>query len=52
MMKNLNKKGLCVRWKKKDFPGVCKEFPNPNDGVYIAVAPKCSFKFIIDEVIQ
>lgn len=48
----LNKNGLCNVWKKKKFPGPCDEFPHPNDGVYIAVEPVCSFKFVVDEVIQ
>ena len=50
--KSLDKKGACSRWNKKDFPGPCKEFPHPFDGVYVAVLQKCSFKFVIDEVIQ
>jgi len=50
--KKLNRKGLCSIWKKKNFPDPCEEFPNPNDGVYVAVLPRCSFYFIIDEAIQ
>lgn len=49
---SLCKSGLCSVWKKKNqFPGPCKEFPHPIDGVYVAVEPVCSFKFIIDEVL-
>ena len=56
IMKNrcsrLNRDGSCKLWKRKGFPGPCKEFPHPFDGVYIAVAPVCSFKFIIDGVFE
>lgn len=45
--KFLNKKGLCTKWNTKHFPGACKAFPHPSDGVYMEVANKCSFKYII-----
>jgi len=48
----LNRDGSCKLWKRKGFPGPCKEFPHPFDGVYIFTAPVCSFKFLINEVIQ
>ncbi len=45
--KNLNKKGACNLFKKKGFPGACKQFPHPTDGVYRNILDKCSFKFEI-----
>ncbi len=45
--KNLNKKGECLVFKKKNFPEACKQFPHPIDGVYKHIAEKCMFKFEI-----
>jgi len=42
----------CKRWGRSNFPSVCKTFPHPNDGLYLAVMDKCSFKFeFIGEII-
>ncbi len=49
----LSKGGMCKVWKqKKKFPKPCEQFPHPTDGVYVAVEPVCSFKFVILEVIE
>lgn len=50
--RGLRSDGSCSVWKKKSFPGPCKEFPHPNDGVYLSVEPVCSFKFVVMGVLS
>lgn len=50
--KNLSRAGSCVIWKNKRFPLECEQFPHPSDGVYLAVASVCTFRFVITEVVK
>ena len=44
----LGKDGKCKVWKKEGkFPNCCRQFPHPNDSIYLAVEKVCSFKFRI-----
>ncbi len=44
--KNLDvKNNKCRVWGTKDFPEVCKQFPNPTDAVYKHVFDVCGFHF-------
>lgn len=49
--KNLDiKNNKCKVWGTKDFPEVCKQFPNPTDSVYKHVFEVCTFKFEMEPV--
>lgn len=46
------KNNKCKAWGTKDFPEVCKQFPNIDDLVYRHVADVCSFKFVLKPKVE